>query len=197
MARWGYSTNLGVIEILSELDGWDGYYLDPPYNDNINTQMVTDMKSWHEIVANYLKIDLPVFSFTQKQHLLSTSYATKPWDVYSAILSNGHFAFDVTSAHKYGNDHTINHDPNPSDIHSRFMLMNFPNPTFAPPGYSGLLVDFDRPSIFGELGMDNGPDIGGGIRCSATNIEAYDDVDFHNNLWATSFMGCYGTGLNW
>lgn len=201
MARWGYSTNVAVIELLSELDKWEDYYYDPNDNHSLaQPASLSGMLSWHKTMAEYIKLEIPAFSYTQKKHLLSTSYARGPWEVFGVVMYNGQAAFDVTSAHKYGNGHNINHDPDPAkNVDSRFSNMNFFNGGAAVLGINGLLKDYDRPSIFGELGMNDGPDTGppDHFKCRAGDIESYDDVGFHNDLWATAFMGCYGTGLNW
>jgi hypothetical protein len=48
---------------------------------------------------------------------------------------------------------------------------------------------YNKPSQFGEMGMISGADPDDYSWCN--------DVSFHNALWATSFSGCFGTGLNW
>lgn len=163
IARWGYSRNLAVIELLSEQDAWDGYDL----------QMSNDMYTWHEEMGNYIKNTLG-----DKNHLLSTSYAirnTYPQSSFSAP------SMDVTSGHKYGEGRDINKERYDYMTKMELDIQNKPVP----------LLYYDKPSIFGEMGLNEkvGVDVG--------DIEGCDDVGFHNNLWATAFMGSYGTGLNW
>ncbi|CAN5892645.1 hypothetical protein BH11BAC7_BH11BAC7_21830 [soil metagenome] len=51
----------------------------------------------------------------------------------------------------------------------------------------------NKPFLFGEMGMINGP----GNGADPDDYEHCNDVSFHNALWATTFMGAAGTGLNW
>ncbi len=161
IARWGYSTSLGVLELLSEQDGWDNY--------NNSTTAVTDSYNWHAVMINYIKSILG-----DNNHLISTSYADRP---SSAFALN---SIDVSSGHKYGVNKHINHD--------RYNYLYEYPPTGS---INGLLKDYNKPTIFGELGVDDS------ARVDMGDLEGCNDVSFHNSLWATAFMGCYGTGLNW
>ncbi|MHB8261725.1 MAG: 3-coathanger stack domain-containing protein [Bacteroidia bacterium] len=60
MARWGYSSNIGVISLINETDGFPGYGSNP-----------SDMLTWQQTMATYLKSFYP-------QHLLTSGYANVP-----------------------------------------------------------------------------------------------------------------------
>lgn len=168
IARWGYSTSLGVIEMLSEQDAWKNYAF--------TSSATTDMYNWHAEMINYIKTTLG-----DKNHLFSTSFADRSGSVFALT------SIDVTSGHKYSSARDVNYK-------DRFNYMN-ENP--ATGTTNGLLVDYDKPSIFGELGMASSFDASGNAEQDIGDVEGCNDYSFHNALWSTAFMGCYGTGLNW
>lgn len=57
----------------------------------------------------------------------------------------------------------------------------------------GLRRKWEKPALFAEMGVMNGP----GNNCDADDFMNCNDIVFHNDLWATAFMGMYGAGLNW
>jgi hypothetical protein len=149
-ARWGYSPNLTIYEMFSEIDGMG----DAIANYDNNT---THIRNWHTEMINYMKNDLGDI-----KHLYSTSYATD-----KALTSSSCFnlpAIDVTSYHYYSPDYEINL--------SRASVTQ------------DLLTNFQKPTIMGEMG-------------TVTEIEYCTPIVYHNNLWATAFMGGFGAGLDW
>lgn len=159
IARWGYSRNLAVIELLSEQDHWDNY-----------AAATEDFYNWHSEMINYIRNILG-----EPNHLLSSSFSQRSGTVFALN------SIDVTSTHSYSNAKDVN-------FNKRFDEMNEDDIFSAT---RGLLIDYNKPSIFGEFGMQDergaqGPDLDG---CN--------DYSFHNGLWSTAFMGCYGTGLEW
>ncbi len=127
IARWGYSINLAVIELLSEQNNWDGY------KSQTGEQMSNKMYAWHEEMGQYIKNALG-----DKNHLLSTSYGERNSYLLSSFDAS---SMDVTSGHKYGNGRKINQE--------RLDFMNAPNYGIPPKP----LVYYDKPSIFGEMGL--------------------------------------------
>ncbi|MBN8695974.1 MAG: T9SS type A sorting domain-containing protein [Bacteroidetes bacterium] len=173
IARWGYSTSLGIIELLSEADGWGTTNSFPSHS--------TDSYYFNLALAGYIKNQLG-----ETNHLISTSYADRQ---SSTLNPFSNILFDVTSAHSYGNMRDENQ--------GRFKVMNetFPIPNN---GYKGLLIDYDKPSIFGETGfMATQRNTPGVDDFDPNQIEGCNDVEFHNVMWASSFMSTFGTGLNW
>ena len=176
IARWGYSTSLGVIELLSEQEGWDDY-CNRASTDDPCTPLSTTMAAsadWNDEMSKYIKLNT---GLGDKNHLITTSFADRP-PVPSPFSSSW---IDLTSTHKYGRDKDINH--------TRYKYMNDNTGSI-----KGLLVDYDKPSIFGELGLLTPGDVG---ESDVGDVEGCDDVSFHNSMWSTAFMGCYGVGLNW
>jgi hypothetical protein len=167
VARWGYSTNLVVYEMMSEID---------KINDYATIPVKAAVNNWHIEMINYVKSNLDI------RHLFSTSYAGAPDHVPPFITPlYDDPAISLTSRHSYA-------DPNPShpnvNYDARFNDMVSDVSDLAHPIFG--LDLYGKPYIFGEMG---GAPEGHADNCS--------DLDFHNSLWATSFMGGYGSGLNW
>lgn len=171
IARWGYSRNLAVIELLSEQDGW-GWDANTETH-SYDSQMSYDMYNWHQEMGDYIKNTL-----SDKNHLLSTSYGNRNTYAPSSFSAP---IIDVTSGHKYGEGRGINKERYDYMTKMELDIQNKPVP----------LLYYDKPSIFGEMGLNEK------VGVDVDDIEGCDDVGFHNNLWSTSFMGGYGTGLNW
>jgi hypothetical protein len=173
LARWGYSTSLGVLELFSEQDGWDNY----PGHE-------ADFYALNSALTYHIKNIIG-----EQNHLLTTSFAVRQ---ANSQWSSNPFSLpdiDLSSTHSYGNKRDENQ--------GRYNEMNETIGNTSN-GYEGLLVDYDKPSIFGEIGFmeydrssPTGPDF------DPNGIEACNDVEFHNAMWSSSFMGCYGVGLNW
>lgn len=171
MARWGYSTNLAVIELLSEQDGWEGW-------NAANVTYRTAMLNWHGVMATYIKDVLE-----ERNHLIGTSFHERQ----PSLLSPFNLAsIDVTANNKYELARQDNLD--------RFKKMNSHDNDN---GSKGLLVDYDKPSIFTEIGLDTRLSDDGVNMVDQGDIEGCDDICFHNDMWATAFMGGYGAGINW
>ncbi|MCU0432157.1 MAG: hypothetical protein MUC87_01735 [Bacteroidia bacterium] len=129
-------------------------------------------QSWITAQINFVRNNL-----RDNQHLLTVSFATPP---YGSIYDIAGVQF--VSLHHYTNDL--------KDNRRRYELVNGDG-LFGEK--RGTLRRYDKPSQFGEMGLINGP-------VNAADPDDYtwcSDISFHNSLWATSFMGCFGTGLNW
>lgn len=83
IARWGYHTNLGVVEFFNEIDH--------TYNDGDAQVPAADIVSWHTEMANYLK------SIDPFEHLVSTSCS---WQEISGLWNVSNL--DFTQTHPYG-----------------------------------------------------------------------------------------------
>lgn len=104
--------------------------------------------------------------------LFINTYATTP-DYELSVNSQGLFAnSDVIGFHKYGQDKDINYE-------SRFDKA------------AEIFATWNKPLFVEEMGVSAGgsSDFLPLYKCS--------DVEFKNSIWATSFMGGVGTGLNW
>jgi hypothetical protein len=129
-------------------------------------------KSWINSQIDFVRLNL-----RDNRHLITVSFATPP---YGSIYDIEGVQF--VSLHHYTN--------NFNDNGRRFELIQGEG-LFGEK--RGTLRRYDKPGQFGEMGMINGP-------VNAADPDDYtwcNDVSFHNALWATSFMGCFGTGLNW
>jgi hypothetical protein len=83
IARWGYHTNLGVIEFFNEVDHL--------YSDGDASVPEADIVSWHDEMSTYLK------SIDPYKHLVTTSFSYK-WMPDLWNVSN----LDFTQTHPYG-----------------------------------------------------------------------------------------------
>ncbi len=176
IARWGYSTNLAVIELLSEQDGWTGF----------SPSVRSDSYDWHHEMASYIKSSLG-----ETHHLLSTSYAIRPSGIPIPI-NNFHVPeIDVTSGHKYGSGRDVNVDQRFKYLHQYYGLGGATT--------EALYEDLGKPTIFGEMGLDGKTEstVGAPSYVDGNDLEGCNDVNFHNGMWASASMGSYGTGLNW
>ncbi|HYG51804.1 MAG TPA: hypothetical protein VD905_12920, partial [Flavobacteriales bacterium] len=157
LSRYGYSVNLPVIELLSEVDNAiPGYNGDP--------KLRKQFQEWFVEMKNYIHKDL---GYAGK--LISASYTQG--DQAKDISNSVWPVADVILLHFYGRDKFTN-------FQNRYMkninlFKNNPTTRY-------------KPIIFDEMGAHVYPTLD---HCS--------DMTFHNNLWATSFMGSYGAGMNW
>ena len=126
MARWGYSTNLAVWELFSEVDQVYGYKTD-----------IASSTTWHDEMASYIKNTLG-----DTKHMVSSSYA----DEYTDDGVYGNPLIDLTSKHVYGID------PQGLINIKRFnelVAVNNYNDAIAP------LQGYGKPYILGEMGANN------------------------------------------
>jgi hypothetical protein len=136
------------------------------------TKHKNEFITFHEQVANYFKRDL------NDAHIFSTCFGPPPYGKLFGIPEIG-----VTSMHHYGNNRTSNRDG--------YKIINGIHPyTIEKRGFHRR---WNKPFIFGEAGMINGP-------VNAADPDDYEyctDVNFHNNIWASGFSGSYGTAVYW
>jgi len=130
-------------------------------------QVITFFKDWYLKHKNYIKSDL---GYSNKMFM--NTYAGTP-DLEFNKNSDGMFAnSDAIGFHKYGQSKDINYSERYDKAIDLFEAWNKP-----------LLVE--------EMGVNASPGN------NFLPIYKCSNVEFHNSIWATSFMGTAGTGLNW
>ncbi len=146
----------------------DNWYQDLQKETGYNDKKaITVLKDWYVKHKNYIKTEL---GYDDK--LFINTYAGTPeWEFDKN--SDGMFAnSDAIGFHKYGQNKDINYSERYDKAVDLFDAWNKP-----------LLVE--------EMGVNASP----------TNnflpVYKCSSVEFHNSIWATSFMGGAGTGLNW
>jgi hypothetical protein len=128
---------------------------------------ITLFKDWYLKHKNYIKTDL---GYNKK--LFINTYAGTPNYEFNKN-SDGMFAnSDAIGFHKYGQAKDINY----SERYDKAI---------------DLWNAWNKPLLVEEMGVNAGSanDFLPIYKCS--------NVEFHNSIWATSFMGGAGTGLNW
>jgi hypothetical protein len=102
-------------------------------------------------------------------HMLSTSCGEKK---YADVFSNPALSF--CDLHYYSNKFYSNK--------KRFEII-----------HDRAYTKSDKPFLFGETGMINGPE----NNSDADDFEHCNDINYHNTFWATMFMGDAGCGIYW
>ncbi|GAB4135352.1 MAG: hypothetical protein Fur0041_09340 [Bacteroidia bacterium] len=139
-------------------------------------ELISEQDIWqgysHDIFFPWMK-DMVSFirSELHSDVLISTSFAK---EITRHVFSKDEMQF--TSRHSYHNEMYTNK--------RRYQELY---------GSKGLLKIWNKPAIFGEMGITTGPRNG----CDPDDVSYCSDITFHNDLWATAFMGTYGAGLNW
>jgi len=186
LSRWGYSTSLGVFELLSEMDGWiyaNSHH--PQFNPGgvkfVDNQVAQyDQCLWHDEMLGYVKSLLAYRSI-----LTSSCYGgTKGYQLDCPVYNSA--SLDITTAHEY---YSERHDNS-----FRFDAFNKP---LNEKGTHELWSD--KPTVFDEVGVniDEDPNTPGTPYVDPDDLDHCSDITFHNTLWATSMMGGIGTGLYW
>lgn len=161
LSRYGYSTNLAVLELLSEVDNaMEGY----KEKTAEGAKKKANFKKWFNEMKSYIENDL---GYAEK--LVSVSYTQND---QSEEIEKGVFTdADLILLHFYGRGRFTNYTNRYNQHIYKFSKNE--NTKF-------------KPIIFDEMGANVFP-----------GLDRSSDLTFHLNLWATSFMGCYGTGQNW
>jgi hypothetical protein len=197
LSRWGYSVNLSMYGY-SEVDNWlFDMMKDRGITNKTESQYVTNGE-WHQaypIFSTWLNIMKTSMKGNQNSayFTVNTSFPSNAGQgqIKGTLLANYDKLFmnthginekhymvlnhviqlnDVNGPHKYGLDKERN-------IKGRFAIV----------------VNFahhwpDKPYIFEEMGYQEDFDLAP-YCCTG--------VDFKKDLWATSFMGGFGTGMSW
>lgn len=161
LSRYGYSTNLPIIELISEVDNaMEGYKDKTPEG----AKKKANFKIWFNEMKSYIENDL---GYSNK--LISVSYTQND---QSEEIDKGVFAdADIILLHFYGRGKQTNYTNRYYEHINKFAKN--PKTKF-------------KPILFDEMGANVFP-----------GLDKCTDITFHINLWATSFMGTYGTGQNW
>jgi hypothetical protein len=170
LARWGYSTSLGVTELTSEMDLWSYSYITELKNNGSGKQAQYD---WHNEMLSYIKSSLHY-----RPALTSTCYGSGrgyEFNITPFSLSS----LDITTCHAYYGERK-NNIKRFDDFNRKYFK-------------KGTHTLWNKPTVFDEFGYDHIS----GDPVDQTDAEGCSDLSFHNGLWATSMMGGIGTGLSW
>lgn len=127
---------------------------------------------WHTKTISFIRNEL-----ADECHLITSSFATPPYGAFYELPG-----IQLTQIHHYTND--LN------DNRNRWKILNGKGLVGEK---KGILSWYDKPSLVMELGLINGPV----NAADADDITICNDVSFHNSLWAITFSGTLGTGMNW
>lgn len=138
------------------------------YDNDSTTKYVCN--SWQIEMGNYIRNTL-----NDKRHLITTCYSDDPipFNIYSDPI------IDLASRHLYSTDQNANYEGRFNGLVDNTLVPSNSN------SYHVGLSRFDKPYIMGEMGSGN------------ASIEQCTDWEFHNGIWSTAFMDCYGAGLYW
>jgi len=102
VSRWGYSTNVVMWELFSELDKAIGNYHD-------NSAVRLQVNDWVEEMKNYIRLDLG-----DTRHLVGASYSIREEVKYEEKVFR---VSDITFNHDYGRDEDQNYNQRYQDTH--------------------------------------------------------------------------------
>jgi hypothetical protein len=170
LSRWGYSSSLGIFQILSEMDNWTfgqpaGQLEDSKVLQRINLQWHNEMLSYAKGIVKYRPL------------LTSTSYGDAPRD-FSISAYSSPFIDVICPRHCYFTERDDNlrrwYEVNTKSVFEKGVHGLFPK----------------KAAIIDEMGLgSNGGDPG--------DVDGFTDVVFHNAIWSTAFSGTAGAGLYW
>ncbi len=170
LARWGYSQSLGVFQLISEMEHWTLRGKNTNLKDNKGAQK--KFLNWHNEMLAFAKEQV-----AYRPLLTSTSYGAAPRD-HAINAFSSPFVDVVCPRHCYFTQRNDNLD--------RWNEVNSKS-TFE----KGIHTLFpDKPAFFDELGF-------GTSAADPNDIDACNDITYHNTIWATSFMGTAGSGMYW
>jgi hypothetical protein len=194
MNRWGYSVNIAALETFNEIDGVMGYNYNADSsfagacgaNWSIEHPEIPELKdtiyNWHTDILGYVKDSL--MNNNANKHLTTVSFTDYGVDkpnssAYYHLFTNP--KIDIADIHKYIWWHPVNAYGDAynlsNDIHSE--------------------LNIDKPFHIGEF-CEHGNMIvpGAGEPWTAQYFNNY-DISFHNEIWASAFMGNFTTGLSY
>ena len=173
ISRYGYSTNIGLVELVSEINNigqGDSYDI---INDTCrevgshqgkynlgNEQAIDEVQNWQIDMLSYIKNDLG-----HTEHLTGVSYAGGP-DSTDLIYHSS--VVDYIGFNYYQNNIT-RFEAMPDIFYDKYRMTQ------------GLY----KPLFNGEIGVAS--------EFSACGAEA----EWHKNIWITPFTGFAGSGLSW
>jgi len=172
IARWGYSTNIGMYELSNELDFmndggkiYSGACPNPTFVANWwDNAYKMPVNNWHSIMAAYIK------SIDKNHPIMYSNAIAQVFDQPTSSTNSAPIAsdpnIDILDFHQYGHDYNIGYQK--SFVQNKY------------------LSKYNKPINIGETGFN-----GGGI-CSVQDPE---NTLFHNELWYSAFSGSFSTGL--
>jgi hypothetical protein len=197
MSRWGYSTNIAMIQPFKEIDAILNY-LDIDMTQNPSDfsshicsafikhyvpdpALTTTIHNWHDVILPFVKTELGF-----DNHLFTVSYfdATKPLTYYDMFSRAD---IDVMDIHSYNDNMNMNA--------SRFYALNSLFNNYNKPIHFGECSSFQRSEEF--IDVVNASYTGGSLDEAITKIYDNYDASFHNMIWASSMMGSCTSGLTW
>lgn len=167
-ARWGYSTSLGVFQILSEMDNWT--HRDGPLPGNKNAQR--NQLAWHNEMLAFAKAQV-----SYRPLLTNTSFGAPPRECDINAYSSPYIDI-VCPRHCYFTER--------NDNLKRWKEIN--SKSLADPGVHTQFPD--KAVMIDEMGM-------GAFVGDPGDMDKHSDVVYHNSMWATAFSGTGGAGLYW
>ncbi len=173
-------TASGLLADSSALDAFDCYiryvYARYAFSSTVATvELIGEQDRWEgysgnekKFAAFYLHISKLLQTEFGNNHLISTSTNQE------RLFVSANPAIGFIDVHHYDNDFLCNQ--------KRFKIIS-----------SRRVKKINKPFLFGELGMINGP-----INAAdAGDFEGFNDISMHNAMWATLFMGGAGIGSPW
>jgi len=225
LSRWGYSTNLAVVETFNELDQVIGYNevqhanlcpgVGPPNGDYcFSPGDVATLRSaiddWHTDILSYAKDDID-----ENDHLYSVSYTVNgawthtdanssctavtdiaDFDAYYNLFNNPYI--DIRDIHHYEDGTGTSPD---LLNHTYYFVIDHIRTLSSSPNKPYRMGEFDT---FGNVQVPNSlshcessqpPN----YLCDESTSHFYNNHEliFHNNIWATTFWGGAGMSLPW
>jgi hypothetical protein len=168
MARYGYSTSLGVWEMINETVNVANTYSDPHLIDHDAT-FNSQVKNWICDMKYYLQQQYP-------WHPASTGF------VSTVNATNiAYNCLNIWSSNSYVTniEHNIYSD---QDYDNRTKALIGANSALVAPYFYNY-----KPFFWGELGIADG----------ANFIDELSDRPFHNAIWASAMSGCISNGMYW
>jgi hypothetical protein len=169
-SRWGYSSSLGIFQILSEMDNWTFGKPATQLEDSKELQQIN--LAWHNEMLAFAKRQV-----AYRPLLTGTSYGDPPRNFRITAFSSPYVDV-VCPRHCYFTERY--------DNLKRWGEIN--GVSIAEPGIHDLFPG--KPAMIDETGM-------GMLVGDPGDMDASTDVIYHNALWATSFSGTAGAGLYW
>jgi hypothetical protein len=180
LSRWGYNTHIAAYEIMNEIDNACEYFDVPQDESTRHRPYVTDAAVRSDVYHWQTSVVAPFIKSTDEdKHLLTTSYAAGPFSGDNTFDDSN---FDITQIHSYHPSPDINfatHNTGETDRSNAVKQK---------------VNDYLKPTLFGEMGWGCNSLLN---PCDNEWLYNCSDERFHDDLWATAFIGGYGAGLNW
>ncbi len=212
LSRYGYSVNLAALETFNEIDqvlGYNSVDITSTSTDcggnrtywNADPALPGLITNWHNDILNYAKNTL---MNNANKHLAMVSYCSAGGanpSVYYGLLTNSFI--DIADIHDYDDSKTIfnNSFGIVSTLVRNTLALNKPFHFGEFSAYGNIYVsglsstrDSDTMQYFNH--EEKIKNIAPGDPLTYFYFNNY-DISFHNELWASAFMGTYSTGLNY